>query len=189
MLARHTARSGLVSVTALAVLALGGCGGSGGAGGSAPRPSRTTLFLQSSAFTQESTIPRQYTCDGENVSPPLTWTQVPVRARSLALLVEDVDAPGGHFLHWSLYELARGSSGLSPGRVPAGAAQGQNSFGSIGYSGPCPPKGDPRHRYVFRLYALDSGSGLSSGATPEAVRQAISEHEIAMGTLTGYYRR
>jgi Raf kinase inhibitor-like YbhB/YbcL family protein len=117
------------------------------------------------------------------------WTRVPAGARSLALLVEDRDAPGGAFVHWSVYDLPRGSSGLGTGRVPSGSAEGENSFGRPGYGGPCPPKGDPAHRYVFSMYALDDQPGLPPGAAPGTVRDAIAGHTIATGTLTGLYRR
>lgn len=181
--------NGVAKALAIVVLfgaAFTGCGDDE-SGQDAPRTTRTTLGLSSSAFLDGSTIPSRYTCDGEDVSPPLAWTRVPARARSLALLVEDVDAAA--FVHWSVYDLPRGSSGLSTGRVPAGAAEGQNSFGERGYTGPCPPKGEEAHRYRFRLYALDATLGLAPGAPPDAVRRAITQHAVTAGTLTGRYRR
>jgi Raf kinase inhibitor-like YbhB/YbcL family protein len=179
----------LLAQAVLAAAAIAGCGGAGMSSvrGSAPRPS--ALGLSSSAFVEGASIPGRYTCDGEDVSPPLAWTGVPAGARSLALLVEDRDAPGGAFVHWSVYDLPRGSSGLSTGRVPSGSAEGQNSFGRPGYGGPCPPRGDPAHRYVFSLYALDDEPALHPGATPATVRDAIAGHSIAAGTLSGLYRR
>jgi Raf kinase inhibitor-like YbhB/YbcL family protein len=164
-------------------------GGAGRSSGSGSPSARTVLGLSSPAFLNGSSIPRRYTCDGEDVSPPLAWTRVPARARSLALLVEDRDAPGGTFVHWSVYDLVRGSSGLDAGRVPPGGAEGENSFGRPGYGGPCPPPGDPAHRYVFSLYALGEEPGLPPGANPATVRAAIAGHTIAAGTLTGLYRR
>src|SRR5207245_1171505 len=107
----------------------------------------------------------------------------------LALLAEDQDAPGGAFVHWSVYDLPRGSFGTGTGRLPAGSAQGRNSFGRIGYGGPCPPEGDPAHHYVFSIHALDDYPALPPGASPAAVREAIAGHSIAAGTLTGVYRR
>jgi Raf kinase inhibitor-like YbhB/YbcL family protein len=172
--------------------ACGGASNGKSTAGSTPtaaRPTRTTLGLSSSAFLNGSSIPARYTCNGENVSPPLTWTRVPARARSLALLVEDRDAAGGAFVHWSLYDLPRGSSGLSSGRVPAGGVEGENSYGRTGYSGPCPPTGDPAHHYVFSLYALDDRPELRPGASPSSVRESIAAHAITTGTLTGLYRR
>lgn len=114
---------------------------------------------------------------------------MPARARSLALLVEDQDAAGGSFVHWSAYDLPRGASGAGALRLPPGSAEGRNSFGRVGYGGPCPPKGDAPHHYVFSIYALDDYPGLAPGASPAAVREAISGHAIASGTVTGLYRR
>jgi Raf kinase inhibitor-like YbhB/YbcL family protein len=148
-----------------------------------------TLGLSSSAFLNGASIPSRYTCDGEDVAPPLTWTRVPARARSLAVLVEDRDAPGGAFVHWSVYDLPRGSSGIGSARLPSGSAEGQNSFGHTGYGGPCPPPGEGAHHYVFSIYALDEPPGIPPGATPGSAREAITGHAIAAGTLTGLYRR
>jgi Raf kinase inhibitor-like YbhB/YbcL family protein len=186
---RSIAVGAVTLAAAVLPAALAGCGGGEKSAGGGLLPAHTTLGLSSSAFLNGSSIPARYTCDGEEVSPPLTWTRVPVRATSLALLVEDRDAPGGAFVHWSAYDLPRGSSGIGAGRLPSGSAEGQNSFGRTGYGGPCPPKGDPDHHYVFSVYALDDQPGLPPGATPAAVRAAIAGHAIATGTLTGLYRR
>jgi Raf kinase inhibitor-like YbhB/YbcL family protein len=127
----------------------------------------------------------------------LAWSGIPEGARSLALIVEDPDAPGGTFTHWVLYELAPSLTGLAEGlppteRVRVGpgeqeARQGRNDFGKLGYGGPCPPVGT--HRYIFRLYALDTTVGLEPGATREQVLQAIKGHVLAEGLLMGRYRR
>jgi Raf kinase inhibitor-like YbhB/YbcL family protein len=177
----------VLCVSALAALA--GCGAGNGVTRSVPPAASSTLGLSSSAFLNGSSIPSRYTCDGEDVAPPLTWTRVPARARSLALLVEDPNAPGGAFVHWSVYDLPRGTSGIGTARLPGAGTEGQNSFGRTGYAGPCPPKGDPAHHYVFSIHALDEDPGLPSGATAAAVREAITGHAIAEGTLTGLYRR
>ena len=170
--------------------ALAGCGsGSNGTTASGPRLTRSTVGLTSSAFLNGSSIPSRYTCDGEDIAPPLTWTRVPARARSLALLVDDQNAPGGPFVHWSVYDLPRGSSGTGTGHLPQGSVEGRNSFGRVGYGGPCPPPGDPPHHYVFSIHALDDKPGLPSGASPAAVREAVFTHAIAAGSLTGVYRR
>jgi Raf kinase inhibitor-like YbhB/YbcL family protein len=186
-------REVLVRATALAcaaaLIALAGCAGTRGGTGSAPHPSGSTLGLSSSAFLDGSNIPARYTCDGEDISPPLTWTRVPARARSLALLVEDADTPGGAFLHWSVYDLPRGSSGINSERLPRGSIEGQNSFGHTGYGGPCPPKGHAAHHYVFSIYALDDSPGIPPGASPGTAREAITAHAITVGRLTGLYRR
>jgi Raf kinase inhibitor-like YbhB/YbcL family protein len=185
-----TVRAGAaITTTVLSASAVGGCGASEKGTRSVPHPTRTTLALSSSAFLDGSRIPARYTCDGEDVSPPLTWTRVPASARSLALLVVDTDAPGGAFVHWSVYDLPPGSSGLATGRVPSGSAEGENSFGRPGYGGPCPPKGNPEHHYVFSLYALDGEPGLPRGATPATVREALTGRAVATATLTGLYSR
>jgi len=184
----------LIAITAVPLLtpvlvALAGCGSGNGATASGPRPTRSTVGLTSSVFLNGSSIPSRYTCDGEDLAPPLTWTRVPARAGSLALLVEDQNAPGGAFVHWSVYDLPRGSSGTGTGQVPQGGVEGRNSFGRVGYGGPCPPRGDPPHHYVFSIHALDDTPGLPSGASPAVVREAVAAHEIAAGALTGTYRR
>ena len=171
----------------LAVLV--GCGSGNATSASGPRPTRSTVGLTSSAFLNGSSIPSRYTCDGEDLAPPLTWTRVPPRARSLALLVEDHNAPGGAFVHWSVYDLPRGSSGTGTGHLPQGSVEGRNSFGRVGYGGPCPPRGDAAHHYVFSIHALDDKPALPPGASPAAVREAVAAHEIAAGALTGTYRR
>jgi Raf kinase inhibitor-like YbhB/YbcL family protein len=183
-----TVRAGLATAV-IGACAVGGCGASGKSNQSAPHLAGTTLALSSPAFLDGSRIPARYTCDGEDVSPPLTWTRVPARARSLALLLVDVDAPGGAFVHWSVYDIPRGSSGLATGGVPSGSAEGENSFGRPGYGGPCPPKGNADHHYVFSLYALDEEPGLPPGATPATVRRALVGHSIATGTATALYSR
>lgn len=178
-----------ITVSVLCASALAGCGAGDGATRSVPAAASSTLALSSSAFLNGASIPSRYTCDGEDVAPPLTWTRAPARTRSLALLVEDQNAPGGAFVHWSVYDLPRGASGIGTARLPGAAAEGQNSFGRIGYGGPCPPKGDPAHHYVFSIHALDDNPGLPPGASSAAVREAIAAHAIAGGTLTGLYRR
>jgi Raf kinase inhibitor-like YbhB/YbcL family protein len=147
------------------------------------------LTLTSPAFPPGGTIPTRFTCDGEDVSPPLAWTGTPPGTRSLALLVEDPDAPGGTFVHWTLYDLPPRSARLGAGEVPAGAREGESSFGDRGYGGPCPPEDDEPHRYAFLLYALRSPLGLEAGASPGGVRGAIAEHAIARGRLTGRFGR
>ena len=180
----------LAAVTALAVVAaLGGCGGGGEkvSGGLPSAPDE--IKLSSPAFAAGATIPKQFTCDGRNVSPPLQWSGVPSGATSLALIVEDPDAPGGTFVHWTVYEIGAGLSAIAEGKVPPGAVQGENSFGKSGYGGPCPPKGDAPHRYQFGLYALSGSSGLKAGAKPNAVIAALKRIASARGVLTAKYGR
>lgn len=156
-----------------------------------------TIKITSSAFEAGSTIPKLYTCDDKNISPPIAWTGVPAEAKSLALICEDPDAPRGIWSHWVIYgidprvsEIAAGiepaeRTALKPGIDPA--FQGKNDFGKIGYGGPCPPSGT--HRYFFRLYALDRELELKPGATRDQVLKAIEGRIVAEGELMGKYAR
>lgn len=149
--------------------------------------------LQSSAFQNGGTIPRQYTCDGADQSPPLSWSDQPAGTRSLALVVEDPDAPRGTFVHWVLYNLPPEPPELAAGVphqavLPNGARQGRNDFRRVGYGGPCPPRG-PAHRYVFRLYALDAPLELTPGATASELRTALQGHGLGEAELIGRYGR
>jgi Raf kinase inhibitor-like YbhB/YbcL family protein len=156
----------------------------------------TTMFtLASPAFQNGDSIPRIYTCDGADRSPPLDWTAPPPRAVSFALIVEDPDAPAGTFVHWVLYDLPASAASLPEG-VPktadlpqlGGAKQGRTGFGTTGYGGPCPPPG-PAHHYHFRLSALNAKLGLTAGATREQVVSAMRGHEIGRAELVGLYAR
>jgi hypothetical protein len=151
------------------------------------------LQLTSAAFKEMEAIPRQYTCDGEDQSPPLAWSGVPANAKSLALICDDPDAPAGIWVHWVLYAIPPGVAELPVG-VPAvrsladGAKQGTNDFRRIGYGGPCPPRGKP-HRYFFKLYALDTEVQLKEGATKAELVRAMQGHILAEGQLVGTYQR
>ncbi|MFI1762575.1 YbhB/YbcL family Raf kinase inhibitor-like protein [Streptomyces sp. NPDC020800] len=147
------------------------------------------ITVTSPAYADAGTIPRRYTCDGENVSPPLAVTGVPAQAVSLALLLQDPDAPHGTFTHWLAWDIDPHTTRLTAGEHPAGAAEGRNGFGGTGYGGPCPPRGDRPHRYVLTVYAADRRPGLAPTATPDDLRQALSGHTLAKGTLTGRYGR
>lgn len=150
------------------------------------------MTLQTSAFSHEEAIPREYSCDGENVSPPLRFEDAPEGTKTYALIMDDPDAPGGTFVHWVYYdipasvkELPRGvdtSAEPSPGGI-----QGKNSFGKTGYGGPCPPGGE--HRYYFKLYALDTELGLEAGASKEQVVEAMQGHILEETQLMGTYAR
>jgi Raf kinase inhibitor-like YbhB/YbcL family protein len=143
--------------------------------------------LQSSAFENAHAIPSRHSCDGEDVSPPLRWSNMPEGTRSLALVVDDPDAPGGVFTHWIAWALDPAADGLGEGE-PA-PREGQNDFGTSGYRGPCPPPGHGRHRYVFRLYALDTEAELAAGAAKAEVEQAIAGHVLTTAELVGTYER
>ncbi|HEV8250139.1 MAG TPA: YbhB/YbcL family Raf kinase inhibitor-like protein [Gaiellaceae bacterium] len=143
--------------------------------------------LESSAFENAGEIPSRHSCEGEDVSPPLRWTNVPEGTRSLALVVDDADAPGGVFTHWVAWGLDPAAEGLAEGE-PA-PREGQNDFGTAGYRGPCPPPGHGRHRYAFRLYALDAEPELAAGAAKAGLEQAIAGHVLTTAELVGVYER
>lgn len=150
------------------------------------------IVVTSAAFDEGGLIPARYTCDGENVSPPIQLTGVPEETKSIALICDDPDAPVGTWVHWVIYDLPAAPTGLpeavSPDRmVLGGAKQGTNDFRKIGYGGPCPPSGT--HRYFFKVYALDTALNLKPGATNRELLQAMEGHVIAEGQLMGMYRR
>jgi hypothetical protein len=151
-----------------------------------------TMEITSTAFANDGMIPRRFTCDGEDISPPLSWKGVPPGAKSLALIADDPDAPRKTWVHWVVYNLPAASGGL-PENVPpertiaGGGRQGTSDFGRVGYGGPCPPSGT--HRYFFKLYALDAELGLAPGAAKEELLQAMAGHELAEAQLMGRYRR
>lgn len=160
-------------------------------------PAQTTgmahLQLTSTAFADGNPIPTEYTCQGRDISPPLRWTGVPSNARSLALIVDDPDAPAGTWVHWVLYNLPpnvtelRGNASRNISSLGK-AAQGLNDFGRTGYGGPCPPPGKA-HRYFFKLYALDSEFTLKSDPAKKDLEQAMQGHVLADGQLMGTYLR
>jgi len=150
------------------------------------------MEIDSSAFRDGQAIPEKFTCDGADRSPPLSWSGVPEGTGSLALIVDDPDAPGGTFVHWVLFNLPAASTDLPAGvegqKVRAdGSRQGRNGFGNIGYGGPCPPGGT--HRYYFKLYALDTLLELGAGAGKQDLLEAMEGHVLAEGQLMGTYRR
>ena len=144
-----------------------------------------TLSLSSPAFHSGGAIPKRYTCDGADVSPPLRWTAPPRPARSLALLVEDTSTPQA-FKHWLAWGMSPRSRGLAAGARPP--RQGRNDFGRVGYGGPCPPSGT-NHRYVFRLYALRKPLRLPSGASAQQFRRALRGTVLVQARLVGTYHR
>jgi Raf kinase inhibitor-like YbhB/YbcL family protein len=147
----------------------------------------TELLLTSSAFADGGTIPRRHTCDGEDRSPPLAWTAPPTGSRSLALILDDPDAPGGRFIHWLAWGIPAGMSGLAEGE--AAALEGRNDFGSVGYRGPCPPRGHGPHRYRFRLHALGAELRLAPGAGVRELERELSADLLAVAELVGTYGR
>ena len=143
--------------------------------------------LESSAFGHGQAVPARHTCEGQDLSPPLRWAGVPAEARSLALVVDDPDAPRGVFTHWLAWGIDPSAGGLGEGE-PA-PSEGRNDFGTTGYRGPCPPPGHGRHRYVFRLYALDRELELGSGAGKADLERAIEGRVLATAELIGTYER
>jgi Raf kinase inhibitor-like YbhB/YbcL family protein len=144
------------------------------------------LSLSSPAFPAGSPIPQRFTCNGQGVSPPLRWSGVPVRARSLAVELQDPDAPGGVFTHWLFWNVSVRMHTL-PAHV-TWRLQGRNSFGHIGYSGPCPPQGSTHH-YVFTLFALSSKLTLRRGSSSSRLHAAIRGRLVSRATLVGTYGR
>ncbi|MEW6582177.1 MAG: YbhB/YbcL family Raf kinase inhibitor-like protein [Actinomycetota bacterium] len=145
------------------------------------------LTLTSRAFPDGAGIPRRHTCEGDDLSPPLAWDGIPAGTRSLALTVDDPDAPGGVFVHWLAWGIPPTAAGVAEGeRAPV---EGRNGFGTTGYRGPCPPRGHGPHRYVFSLHALDADLALPAGAGVDEVRRAIAGHELAAARLVGVYER
>ncbi len=154
------------------------------------------LTIRSSAFAEGGEIPTQYTCEGADRSPPLTFSGVPPAARSLALIVDDPDAPDPKapkmvYVHWVLHDLPPDAGGLAeavqPAALPAGARVGRNDFGRSGYGGPCPPIG--RHRYFFKLYALDAMLGDLGPLTKPRLLQAMKGHVVEEAQLMGTYQK
>ncbi|HEX9712800.1 MAG TPA: YbhB/YbcL family Raf kinase inhibitor-like protein [Actinomycetota bacterium] len=174
----------LVAFTTLALI-VAACGGDDGTPpGDDPA---AALRVSSNAFADQSPIPVRYTCNDRNIPPDIGWEGVPARATSLALVIDDPDAPNGTFIHWTVWDIPVDAEGFTGSPPPlSGAKEGTNDAGSVGYSGPCPPPGAP-HRYVFTVHALDATLGLEQGASPQEVRSAINSREIARGQLTGTY--
>jgi Raf kinase inhibitor-like YbhB/YbcL family protein len=144
--------------------------------------------LTSSAFDEGQPIPGKHSCDGEDRSPPLSWTSIPDGTQSVALVVHDPDAPSGDFVHWLAWNIDPQSAGIDEG-VPA-PLEGTNGFGRTGYAGPCPPPGHGPHRYFFELYAVDTDLDLlQPGAAREQLEKELEGHVLAETRLMGTYER
>ena len=169
---RTSVAGGAVAIllTAIASLAAGGA----------------TMKITSSAFHEGANISSKFTCDGSDTSPPLQIAGVPPGAKSLVLIVDDPDAPGGLFTHWLIWNIPPHTNSIAEGSAPKGV-QGANDFGKSGYRGPCPPPGT--HRYSFKIFALDRELELGSGAKRSQVDAAMKGHVIAHGELVGRYAR
>jgi len=145
------------------------------------------MQLTSPAFDHEESIPAKYSCDGDNINPPLEIAGVPEAARSLALIMDDPDAPGGTFVHWTVWNISADTTSIAEDSVPDQAQEGMTSFGQAGYGGPCPPDGE--HRYYFRVYALGGDIYLDSGAGKEDLEKAMEPYILDQAELMGYYER
>ncbi len=156
-----------------------------------------TMVIQSPEFGNNEAIPKRFSGDGDDVSPLLTWSGVPEAAKELALICDDPDAPSPEpWVHWVIYRISAGTVGLPESIAktetltePAGALQGENSWGRIGYGGPAPPPGSGVHHYHFKLYALDTMLNVGPGLNKGQLLAAMQEHIIAQGELVGTYQR
>ena len=147
----------------------------------------TKMNIQSSAFVHNQKIPSQYTCDGENTNPPLSFNELPEKTKSLVLIVDDHDASVGMWVHWTVWNIDPIDVVIKEGEGSATGVEGVNSFGSIGYGGPCPLGG--MHRYFYKVYALDSMLDLDSSATKDSIVKAMEGHIIEKAELIGLYAR
>jgi Raf kinase inhibitor-like YbhB/YbcL family protein len=145
------------------------------------------MEIISPVFRSGSPIPIQYTCQGQNVNPPLVIFNPPAGAQSLALIMHDPDAPGGDYLHWLVWDIPPHTESIPVNSVPIGALQGLNGGGKPGYMGPCPPAGTGAHRYVFDLYALDAMLHLQTNSVLKDVMAAMLEHTMEHSSLIGVY--
>ena len=182
-----------VFTLAFAAVALVACAGGDDELDQVDEEAPLSILVSSAAFTDGSSIPPRHICDGEDRSPPLSWSDVPSGTGSIALIVDDPDAPGGTWVHWVLYGITPDATGLREG-IPSsevtstGAFQGKNDFNQLGYRGPCPPRGDA-HRYFFKVYALDTDLELEAGLTKNELLRELSDHILARGQLMGKYQR
>ena len=145
------------------------------------------MKISSTAFAHNGQIPKKYTCDGSDINPPLKFEEVPANARSLALIVDDPDAPMGTWVHWVVWNIAPKTAEIKENSVPKGSIQGVNDFRKHAYGGPCPPSGT--HRYFFKLYALDMPLNMSASAGKTALESSMKGHILAEAQLLGLYER
>lgn len=148
----------------------------------------TSMKISSTAFADNGSLPSQYTCDGQSISPPLQIGEVPANAKSLALILRDPDAPvAGGFIHWILWNIPPQTTEIPENSIPSGAVQGRNSTGKSQWTAPCPPSG--AHHYQFTLYALDTGLDIPPSTDKSGLEKAMQGHTLAQNTLTGLYQR
>ncbi len=177
----------LIAVSSVLVAGLlAGCGSEGPESEPGAREKEGAMELKSSAFENGGRIPALYTCDGDDISPPLQITGVPQEAESLALVMDDPDAPEGTFDHWIVWNIPADTTAVPEGKEPKGVV-GRNGFGNLGYGGPCPPRGT--HSYRFKLYALDAALDLTPGSSKKRLEKAMRGHILAEALLEGRYSR
>lgn len=146
-----------------------------------------SLELTSDAFANGQSIPAKYTCTGRNISPALAWKDPPTGTQSFAIIMDDPDAPGGTWVHWVLFNIPADARSLQENLDTSELSVGKNSWGSLGYGGPCPPSGT--HRYFFKLYALDSPLSLSPGAKKEQLLKTMEGHILAQAEIMGTFSK
>ena len=153
----------------------------------------TQFFLSSASFRNGQPMPAKHTCEGIDASPALKWEGAPTGTKSFALICDDPDAPGGSWVHWVIYEIPANTKelpeGVAKSDAAAGARQGMNDFGKVGYGGPCPPRGHGLHHYHFRLYALDTDLNLAARVTRRQLEAAMKGHILGQTELVGTYQR
>ncbi len=147
----------------------------------------SSMKITSSAFDNNQMMPSKYTCDGENISPPLEITQIPEKAKSLVLIVDDPDAPSGDWVHWLVWNIEPSTGEIGEKQIPSGATAGTNDFGKQAYGGPCPPSGT--HRYQFKLYALDTNLDISASSKKIDLENSMQGHILDSDVLVGLYKR
>ena len=152
-----------------------------------PEGKTQNMKIESPVFEQNKSIPSKYTCDGEDIYPPLKFSRIPEDAKSLVLIVDDPDAPGGTWVHWTIWNITPETEEVGEANLPQGAVEGITDFGKSGYGGPCPPSGT--HRYFFKLYALDTTLDLDSSAEKEDIEKAMEGHILAQTQLIGLYKK
>jgi Raf kinase inhibitor-like YbhB/YbcL family protein len=170
-------------VPGLLVVLLTACAGDSGV---SPQPDHR-LDVSSDDLEQGARVPVRFTCEGDDVAPHLAWGNPPEGTVEVVVIVDDPDAPGGTFTHWTVWGLEPGDE--LPGGMSDGAVEGRNDFGSVGYRGPCPPPGDEPHRYRFRVLAVDRPLGLDEGAPPVDVAAALEGHVLGEGVLEARFGR
>lgn len=147
----------------------------------------SVLHISSTAFKNQKFIPSRYTCEGENINPPIVFSEIPGQTKSLALIVDDPDAPSGNWVHWLIWNIDPVTSEIQENTRPKNAIEGTNSFGNKSWGGPCPPSGI--HRYFFKVYALDIKLDIESSADKQQLERAMDGHILAKAALTGLYEK